>query len=318
MNEAGEVVKTFRGLRGGEIPADIGLGEGEVTFDIEGGLMRDLHIGAWTISWDGSLDEAGTMIANGAYLVVVRLTGADGAWSEEIGTLVVMKVAGELKATVRDETGRLVRRLEASSGAGSLGQLRAEPALIRPGSGNEEVALIKAAGCELSMAGGAPLSWDGRNDNGVIVASGAYRVIVEKQHLDTGREICEVEVTVVSGAAGVIDDLVVYPNPRVVRRGEHTVRVAYEVIESGATVQVRLYDIAGELVLAVANRPGRGRGAAQRYEDAPTPARDARGKEYIELDVQRLAGGVYLVLVEAAADGSDRVFRRVVRLVVVK
>ncbi len=299
VNEAGEVVKSFYGLRAGELPDGIGLEEGEVVFDIAGGVVRDLHIGEWTISWDGSLGGKGEMIANGAYQVVVRTVDTEGQWEEEIGTLVVMKVAGDLKVTVRDGEGRLVRSIPAACGAGMLGGIRAEPSLIKPGSGGEEKAYIKSDGCGLMMTGGGePLFWNGRNERGRAVSNGVYKVIVEKQHIDGAREILEVEVTVVRGAGGAIDNVVVYPNPKVMGGDDRTVSIKYDVLSPGAVVKVSVYDLAGELVLKAENRDSK--------------------LDYIRVDVGQLAGGLYFVSVEAAADGSPKVFRRVLRLMVVK
>ncbi|GAF78868.1 unnamed protein product, partial [marine sediment metagenome] len=249
VNEAGEIVKTFIGLNVGEMPeeGEWFIGTEEVVFDVHGGVFRELEIGDWAISWDGSLDDEGTIIANGAYQVVVRLTDVWGQWEEEVGTLVVMKVAGEFKVTVRDEAGRLVRSINASNDIGNLGSLRAEPALIKPGAGTNAKAFIKSDTCELKMAGSSEtLHWDGKNEDGQIVRNGLYRIVVEKQDIEGAREIKEVLVTVVRGAEGAIDNVVAYPNPKVVRTDDASVRIKYEVVLADAVVKVKVYSVAGK------------------------------------------------------------------------
>lgn len=299
VNEAGEVVKIFHGANSGELPGDIELRESEVIFDVGGGVFRDLHLGDWwTITWDGSLDDD-EMIPNGAYHVIVRVTDVDGQRQEDIGTLVVMKVAGDFKVTVRNEGGRLIRSIGANYGMGNLGALSAEPRLIKPGSGHDERAYIKASGCTLIMGNNEKaLYWDGRNEDGQIVQSGVYRIVVEKQNIEGGREVKEVEVTVVRGAGGAIDNVIVSPNPKVITGGDTTVRVRYDVIMAGAAVKVKVYDIAGELVLRAESRD--------------------TSKDYVELVADKLAGGIYIVLVEATAEGSSHVFRRMKKLVILK
>ncbi len=300
VNEAGEVVKIFSGISAGQLPEGMKLEEDEVVFDIGGGVFRELHFGQWTISWDGMLDDEGNMIPNGAYQVVVRCVDYEGEWMEEIGTLVVMKVAGDFKVTVRDDRGRLVKSIPGSYGAGSLGAIRAEPCLIKPGSGSSEKAYIKSGGCALSMAaaGGGGLYWDGRNEDGQIVQNGVYRVIVEKQDIGGGREVQVAEVTVVRGAGGAIENAVVWPNPKLVKNGDTTVRLNYEVMLAGAVVRAKFFTIAGELVMSIENRDSK--------------------IEYMEIDVKDLAGGMYIVFIEASAAGHADVFRRVLRMVIVK
>ncbi len=301
VNEAGEIVKIFTGISAGDLPEDLTLEEDEVVYDVGGGVFRELHFGVWTISWDGMLDEDGNMIPNGAYQVVIRCVDYEGAWTEEIGTLVVMKVAGVFKVTVRDDTGRLVRSIPGSYGAGALGTIRAEPALIKPGSGSNEKAFIKSVGCALSMAAAADggcLYWDGRNEDGHIVQNGVYRVIVEKQDIEGGREIGEAEVTVVNGASGAIENVVICPNPKLLSPGDTAVRVNYDVVLADAVVEARMYNIAGELVFTAENR---------------NPKRS-----YIDLDAAELAGGIYIVLIEAKASALPSVFRRIQRVVILK
>ena len=302
VNEAGEVVKVFYETRSGGLPqpGELPYQGGEVLFDVNGGVFRDIKIGDWTISWDGTLDEeAGEMIANGSYQVVVRRIEEDGNWSEELGTLVVMKAAGEFKVSVYDEMGRKVKGIPSEYTGTALGEVKAEPGLIKPGSGEQESCRVVAAGGAIKMiADGEPLSWDGRDGEGMIVRNGVYDVLVERQDIDGKRELKEVRVTVIRGAGGAIENVVVCPNPKVITHGDTMVRIEYDVVLADAVVKAKMYNVAGELVCR-----------AENYDPK---------RSYIELEGDKLSAGVYIVLIEAWAGASPDVFRRIKKVVVLK
>jgi flagellar hook assembly protein FlgD len=136
------------------------------------------------------------------------------------------------------------------------------------------------------------LIWDGRNDNGAVVTSGKYFVEAHLVEGNGGSQTITKTVTVQeTGTPGGL--VKVEPN---LLSGTEKTAVFLSPGRGDVTIQVRIYDLSGQLVKVLLGRPGSG-----------TTAWDATG----------VASGMYLAEAEVVDNAGRQLGRQILKLVVI-
>jgi flagellar hook assembly protein FlgD len=148
----------------------------------------------------------------------------------------------------------------------------------------------------ISLNNGTAIVWDGTGDNGVVVPSGQYFIEASEQNGTGGETIMTAHVMVVSDTANAgMGNILAEPNLMNPTTGY---QVTFRSSVPGLTLDVRVYDAAGELV--------RGKVAG----DAGTSSAqwDASGK----------ASGLYFAVVDAYNAQGGLIGDKVLKIAVVR
>ena len=194
-----------------------------------------------------------------------------------------------LVVTVYDVSGRAVRTVTDRMVAANVSL-----AAVEAGGG---AAAATPGAIVFVLSDGTRLVWDGREEGGAPVPNGMYTVRVTDRQPD-GREL----VTTASFAYArpfqdVIEAAMLVPNP-----ATETVWLSYRLASTAATVDIRIYNVAGELVFR-----GRASGTTRSY---PWDLRNAAG--------QRVTDGLYVVVLEATDPLTLSRDRQVLKLAVTR
>ncbi len=289
-NSAGEVVKIIAAsyLTGPAVSAEIRMngsptdsypgGEGELEIVIPG-VKSPGHDSA-LFTWDGT-SENGQKVTSGTYHLQIATQDRYGHTDTIVEELFVLEGREKTEIRIYNSAGELVRVLEGSAIPASAVSLEVE-----------EVALVgkTAPGVIIEYGSGMNTVWDGKNNMGIIVASGMYevQVVVNDANAIT---IYAVQSMMVLQQDGVeaISDVKLLPNPVVITgAGGASQRITWIPGQAG-TADIRIYNIAGEAIRSLAVPLLSGTVTWDLLTDHGKTA----------------AGGVYLIVITArAADGT--------------
>jgi len=165
--------------------------------------------------------------------------------------VVVSRHLAHLEVVIYNESGEVVRNLYAST-ADSVtltSGVDIQPGLIAPSyqGGTGTTATI-------TLTNGLVLSWDGKNNQGSIVANGQYFVEVKNNDGQGASAIVTKEITVVAKDVAVsTGKVLVYPNPAPSGTGV----IHFQANPAPpVTLTVSLYSLAGELVQKIQGGSG--------------------------------------------------------------
>ena len=194
----------------------------------------------------------------------------------------------QVVVSVYDSTGRLVRvvgSLMAAQAAGGI-SLADGSGIAKPGDGEAIV---------FRLSDGTVLRWDGFDSGGALAPNGAYTVRVVSRIPGGQEKTAWATFTLFRPYKSLIVTALLVPNP-----ASSVAWVAFSLASTTATVRVKVYTVAGELLLE-GELPGTAR--AFRWD-----LRNRQGS--------RVSDGLYVIVLEAEDRAMGRRDRRILKLAV--
>ncbi len=272
-NEAGEVVKTILVTQMSQPILNIQLAPATIT-SLEGQVQ--IYDGSYLIgTWDGTTNN-GTPATNGVYHISVDSTDSSGVIQSVTQEAVVSRSIAQVNVNIYNEAGEIVRHLFAymdDPNNSSISGFSLSAATIVPGSSSpgtpSQVQITSNLGTLLA-------TWNGLNDSGSVVTNGVYFVEMTVFNGAGGESVMTKTVSVLQQgnhwAAGVVTAA---PNEA---DADHPT-ITFITGTPGLTLEVKIYDMAGELV---ANITG------------------VTGTSQVQWTPNRTASGIYIAVVGLA------------------
>jgi uncharacterized repeat protein (TIGR01451 family) len=289
-NAAGELVKVVWEQELSEPIGEFSLVDAPSITSVHGAVYVEYE-GNRIATWDGTNGEE-EPVSNGAYYVKIDNVDPYGVVSTVEKVVTVSRSIAKVEVNIFNEAGEIVRHLygymddpeNLSTMDVSFSTNLLQPTEGTPVPGGTNVVHI-------TSSAGMDLQWDGKSDSGAIVANGHYEI--EVHYVDgKGGESAVTRGIVVQSTNEHGEE--VYAKPNVLADGQTTTTV---VIDSARayTLNVQLYDVAGELIKAF---PG------------------VMGANEVLLDVKGLASGLYIVVVELKDADGKFAGRKITKIVI--
>jgi hypothetical protein len=140
---------------------------------------------------------------------------------------------------------------------------------------------------------GTSLVWNGTSDSGSIVANGHYEIQVQWSNGTGGDEDVSKGILVQRGNSPVANGAV-FAKPNILKNGQ-TMTVVEVNSTMALTLNLHLYNVAGELIKNVSGQAGAG---------------------YTDLNVSGLASGLYFVVVDLTDTNGNFLQRETTQIVI--
>jgi flagellar hook assembly protein FlgD len=260
FNTAGELVKKIvsspaRGglssvefiVQGGN-GQDLMLAEGSLDIVIAGIEVPESYgTGIAVFTWDGK-NEQGQYGVPGLYYVTVEETDPYGHTATITKEITLVNLRGYVELRVFNNAGELVRTIRDYSKNGKGYKLTVEniPDVFTLYPGGENDISIK-----FTSDMGDAFSWDGRNENGLVVSNGIYQIqiVLVNEYLGN-MAVSKTVMLLGEGITDFVGNVIIVPNPY---RGE--AGGFLEIRWDGATqgnARIMILNAAGELVRELA------------------------------------------------------------------
>jgi flagellar hook assembly protein FlgD len=290
-NEAGELIDTIKVTRMTQAVMSLQLPVSVIT-----GLNEavTLYFGGSVLgTWNGN-DQSGTPVSNGVYHIQVLSQDNMGVVTTVTQQVVVSRSLAQITVNIYNEAGEIVRHLYGlveNPTNSQMTDLVLSMDVFNPMTSSVVTDQLQLVIMTVN-ASPTTLIWDGRNDNGGVVTSGKYFVEAHLVEGNGGSQTITKTVTVqVTGTPGGL--VKVEPN---LLAGTEKTAVFLSPGRGDVTIQVRVYDLSGQLVKVNLGRPGSG-----------TTAWDATG----------VASGMYLAEAEVVDNAGHQLGRQILKLVVI-
>jgi len=243
-------------------------------------------------SWDGTSD-VGQNITSGVYYIKMAVQDTYGHTLSIIKEVTLFKTGESVKLSVFNSAGEIVRVIYTSSMPSRTVALEVE-----------EVSKIGKPGEYVSIAYGgvAPISWDGKNSDGLTVASGVYELQLEVVNNDGIKYMLAKTITLLNNSStDIFTNEKIYPNPCFITNVSNpVVHIAWTSSNPG-TMTITIYNIQGEFVKTL-SAP-----ILQGFVDwnVKTP------------DGTAIANGIYIVVMRAKTD-AGQISRKIAKLAILK
>ncbi len=215
-------------------------------FSPDDGTKAILHINGNIYEWDGKNNQ-GDNVENGVYYIKVEVTDKYGFVHIETRDVTVLTNGLTTELRVFNSAGEVVKVIPVDGitdyGSDSLSVTPAPPSAFSPGDGSGGSGSQNFA--EITYMGTA-VQWDGTNENGTMVGNGVY--VIQLVGIDSkgSKTIAQTDITVLHNGYEVVNNVKVIPNPANAM-SDKVVIIRYNIMKN-ATVRVKVYNIAGELV----------------------------------------------------------------------
>jgi len=192
-----------------------------------------------SVEWSG-IGRNGQPLEGGTYFVVAKTKDGFGIETNVTAAVTVIRSLSGVRVSVYNSAGELVWTAKSGKqGAGSLRLNKTE--FVPEDDGSQGVEIRWGTGVDEAVV------WNGTNAAGQQVASGTYTVQVTRQYPGKSPVTNNEQVTVLAAPkSGWLDTASVAPNP--VRGGDGTVRFSAPGLPLGGHWQLRVYNLAGELI----------------------------------------------------------------------
>ncbi len=288
-NEAGELIYSFPVTT---MTQPVGSLQAPLTvLQTATDVVKIYFDGALLGQWNGNTNS-GTPATNGTYHVQATSVDSLGTINTTTLQVVVNRSYSQVTVEVFNEAGEVVRHLYGTLAAPVSVQmagvdLSAESfnPYAPPTQPQDTVLTITD-----SQGAAVSLTWDGRNDSGVVVTTGRYLLSVHWKDGTGDEQTINKYVTLMDagGPAGLVT-----ARPNILRgRGASTQIVASQ---QGLTLTVQIYDLMGEMV-----------------DKVEGPA----GQSQAVWSALKAASGLYLAVVDLTDAAGNRVSRQILKLVV--
>jgi len=201
--------------------------------------------GANTVAWDGK-NTSGAIVADGTYTFKITATDAAGS-ATTVTTPIVVEGKDPVISAVND-TPDPFRPLGTNNS--TISYTLSEPAnvTIKVYDSNNNLVRTLADNLAVTTAGAKTITWNGKNDAGVIVGTDTYTYSI--QAVDGANKSATVTGTIaVDLTAPVVSDTAVSENP-FTPTGTNTTSISYTLSES-AKVTISIYNSSNALVKTV-------------------------------------------------------------------
>ncbi len=241
-NEAGEVVKTILVTQMSQPIMNIQLAPATIT-SLEGQVQ--IYDGSYLIgTWDGTTNN-GTPATNGVYHISVDSTDSSGVIQSVTQEAVVSRSIAQVNVDIYNEAGEIVRHLFAymdDPNNSLITGFNLSASAIIPGSSSPgtpgQVQITSDLGTLLA-------TWDGKSDSGTVVTNGIYFVEMSTTNGAGGQSTITKTVTVLQqGSHWAAGTVTAAPNET---DADHPT-ITFATGTVGLTLEVKIYDVAGELV----------------------------------------------------------------------
>jgi flagellar hook assembly protein FlgD len=243
--------------------------------------------------WNGN-NQSGTPVSNGVYHIQAISVDNLGAVTTVTQQVVVSRSLAKITVNIYNEAGEIVRHLYGvveNPTNSQMTDMVLSTDMFNPMTTSVVTDQLKLVIVTVN-AGPATLSWDGRNDNGGVVTSGKYFVEAHLVEGNGGSQTITKTVTVQeTGTPGGL--VKVEPN---LLAGTNKTAIFLSPGRADVTIQVRIFDLAGQLVKVLPARLG-----------SSTTTWDASG----------MASGMYLAEAEVVDNAGHQLGRQILKLVVI-
>ena len=237
-NAAGELVRSlFTGSLQAQ-PSSLSLDHGLLLAGLDSvslNLGDALYAGEGSLAWDGR-GQGGAVVEGGVYYLKAEFIDSFGATNAVIREVQVLPSQSVGSLEVYNSAGELVYREQ-------LPPAQALATDLRLGAGSEDgsVNVILKNGASES-----PWAWNGRNQQGALVASGNYTFKLVSTSTQGSRSVVSKDILLLRPPQSALPGGAVLPQSNPVRGGE-PLALRWEVAP-GYGVRARVYNAAGELV----------------------------------------------------------------------
>jgi len=219
------------------------------TFNPDDGGKVTIKVSGNFYEWDGKNNQ-GTKVGNGVYYIKVETTDIYGFTHMVVKDVTVLANNSKLQMRIFNSAGEIVKTLPvtvtAPYGTTEIKVIPESPKPFVPG--DDPYAEI--------IYNGETIKWDGTNNFGRIVDSGAYVLQIVNIDENGYRVIAQANITVLHDGYQVISDIKIVPNPMDMKK---TSVVSFKyTVTAGTKVTVRLYNINGEIVKTLSDPTGTG------------------------------------------------------------
>jgi uncharacterized repeat protein (TIGR01451 family) len=295
-NEAGELVESLPVSQYSQSINSFNLSSGSITEVSGPGSSVTIEMGGVPIgNWNGE-DGSGNPVGNGEYYVKVDSISNLGVDTSVTQPVIVNRNLYKVSVKIYNEAGEVVKTLYVYSSnpvAGTASQLQLSASSIEPTSG--PVTGNIPTQLTITLNNGMTIVWDGTSDKGGVVPSGQYFIEATEQTGTGGETVLTAHVMVVSESANAgMGNILAEPN---VLNGATGYGVTFSSNVPGLTLDVRVYDTAGELVMR--RTPGNAGSSSANW--------DATGR----------ASGLYFAVVDAANAQGGLIGYKILKIVVV-
>jgi len=285
-NQAGELVRVIAS----GVPVQGQLADFTVTdptFSPQAGQQAVILVDGVTYQWNGS-NAGGQVVTSGTYYVQLKSTDNTGDQTVYTHSVTVLDSGKQFSLKIYNSAGELVRTLALGTYAGAMpDQLTVD----------HKTAVFGPSGGEFNFnLGPASQLWNGLNDAGQMVQSGDYTVQLVSETQGSASVVNNITVSVLKTNASILDGAKVGPDP--VGLGVQAVQVKLPNAPSGSIVIGRLYNVSGELIMAVTNT-------------------QQPGLLTFNLGQHRVSAGIYLLSLSSTAPWGQTE-RRILHFVVVR
>ena len=271
-NESGELVKEIWVKQLSQEIKDFNIATNPTITSVHGQVYV-VWKGQQIATWDGT-NATGDPVTNGKYYVKVDNTDSLGVVTSVSQMVMVSRSIAKVSVNIYNEAGEVVRHLYSYAddpGSFSLADIQLSSNVLRPsqtGTSNGTVAITSASGITLT--------WDGTSDSGAIVTNGHYQVEVHYVDGKGGEQVITKGLVVQSGNSPITNGNV-FAGPNIIKGNSNFTWVQVHS-DTNYTLTARLYDTAGELVIAAVT------GSA--------------GANKVQLNLAGVASGLYFVVVD--------------------
>jgi flagellar hook assembly protein FlgD len=284
FNSAGEVVYTgtvpvYKPLTGSQV-----TGNSAFIPNAGGSVTVDLLGTGGVFTWNG-VNNNGQTVSGGSYTVVTSENPPGGGSTVQYSSgVTVLSQPAQNVVAIYNSAGEMVQQYTLPAGAISFLNLSSNSLVPQTGAG-------KGLTISVGNAPGDSVTWNGLNAQGQQVSSGTYQVVVLSQS-PSGPVKMDASVQVIDAPADLLAGAMAGPEP--LGAGKELTVVAPNLAPTDSLV-VEIYDLAGERVAASA-----GVGPTQ------------------TVNLPRISGGVYLVVLTAHSSATGGMERKVLKLAVLR
>jgi uncharacterized repeat protein (TIGR01451 family) len=292
-NSAGELVKQIWVQELSQQITNFSLLQTPTITSLNGVVYVEVN-GQEIATWNGT-NQAGDPVSNGVYYMKVDNIDPYGVDTSVSETVTVSRSIAKVQVDVYNEAGEIVKHLYAYAddpGNMNLGNVTFSSSVIRPIVGTPTP--NGTGDLTITFPNGETVTWDGTDDNGQIVTNGTYMVEVNWTNGTGGQQVTTHDVTVERGNGSPAGGTVfAYPNILKGGAGMVTVQINSPLI---LTLTASVYDVAGELV--------------------KMPVTGLAGNGNVQVDVSKLASGLYFVVVNMTDSNGHFIQRQVTQIVI--
>lgn len=295
-NEAGELVKQIWVQRLSEEITNFSIFESPTITSLHGQIYIEYQ-GTQIATWDGT-NNNGDPVTNGAYYLKVDNIDPFGVDTSVSQMVTVSRSLAKVQVYIYNEAGEIVRTLltyvddpsNVSFSNVTLSASVISPTLSgTPTSGTNNLVHI-------TTDSGMNLVWDGKNNDGTIVANGHYELEIHWQD-GNGNDVVITRGILVQVGSQSFTDGKVTAQPNVLTRG--ATKTTFVMNSSSPfTLKVWIYDVAGELL-------------------AGKVTRGELNSNSVTVDMSGVASGIYMGVVELTDASGGNAGRQVCKVLVI-